>query len=198
MPQLHQVVAEFSLVDDLTSYYRGTFVTHQGSCAYVHSFRSNRAGKITADINHVNRSGVHQPIITVAYEELDLHLPQLGWVQYEGSWFHLSRNPQRRMRKGYGGDMIRFTPPEGHSGHCEVTDPAVLAQIWYGNDDRVSNDCLILGRNIHFHQDIVASIDAEGNVIPAIGKEKLGEFVCKLLASNWDVLALKHSLRLPS
>lgn len=197
MPQVNQNVAEFSLRDDMCSYYRGTYVTHEGKCAYVHGF-SGRDQKMIAEINIIDTDGRQLDMKAVPVSSLDLHLPRLGWVMYENMWFHLSRNPQRRMRKGYSDEMVRFLNPDGQFGHCSVTETSVLTQIWYGNEDRISHDCIILGRNIHYHQDVVATIDAEGNIIPAIGKEKLGEFVCKLLASNWDTLALKHSLRLPS
>lgn len=199
MPQVtgQHIVDTVNLKDDMNSYYRGTYVTHKGHCAYVHGF-IGRNDNLRAEINYVNREGEHLDNKTVPVSELDLHLPDLGWVKYEDNWFHLSRNPQRRMRKGYGEDMIRFTSTHEYGNHCPVTHTSILVQVWYGNEDRVSNDCIIHNRNIHYYQDIVATIDEEGNVIPVIGKEKLGEFVCKLLASNWDILASKHSLRLPN
>lgn len=183
MPQVAQRVSDFCLKDDMNSYYRGTYVTHNGECAYVHGF-TGRNEKLNAEIEIISPAGVRLDPKVVPLAELDLHLPELGWVQFENLWFHLSRNPQRRMRKGYGEDMVRWVNPVGQHGHCIVTDNQVLAQIWYGNTERVSNDCVIIGRNIHFHQDIVATIDAEGNIIPEIGKEKIGEFVWKVLSSQ--------------
>lgn len=193
MPQVNVQVAEFNLKDDMSSYYRGTYVTYKGAPAYVHNVLGRGSNiQFEATIYSEDGTPANEPIVRNV-NDFDLILPPLGFVKFDNVWYHLSRNPQRRMRKGYGEDMIRAVAVRNEFNHCSVTHPIVLKQIWFGNTERVSPDCIIIERSIYFQGDEVATVDPEGNIIPTIGKEKLGEFVCKLLAANWDNLSSKHS-----
>jgi len=197
MPQVNQVVSAFSLKEDMANYYRGTYVTYEGKPAYVMNVLG-RNENVKFEAQLYGEDGQELEAIVREVDRFDLHLPQLGFVKFDNLWFHLSRNPQRRMRKGYGEDMIRCVAAHPMGGHCPVTHPEIIKQIWFGNQDRISPDCVIVNREIYFQSDVVANIDQEGNIIPVVGKEKLGEFVCKLLAANWDNHSLKYSLRTPN
>lgn len=193
MPQVNVQVAEFNLKDDMSNYYRHTYVTLDGHPAFVHNVQG-RGNNLQFEVTVYSAAGVpSDSTSTRNISDFDLHLPALGFVFFDNTWYHLSRNPQRRMRKGYGEDMIRALPIGTNDNNCAVTHPDVLKQIWFGNTERISQDCVILNRRIFFQTDEVATIDPEGNIIPTVGKEKLGEFVCKLLAANWDSLSSKHS-----
>lgn len=211
MPQTNLEIAEYNLREDMRSYYRGSVVTFVPQAtedgveplpyaALVEDFRGAN-NELFADVRLLPRGeGGWGPSKRVPVAALAFTLPPLGLVAYQGHWFHLSRQPARRMRKGYHQETITCTPIAGHyRDHPETMSSDIVRQVWYGNVDRISTNIVVHGDGVFYATDKVASLDPEGNVAFIPNKEKLGEFVCKALANNWELATSKYSVRtLPS
>lgn len=200
MPRADLRVADFNLVSDLNNYYAGSILTLNGQPARVCEIIGNNDHQ-EAVVQLLSRSGPFGASRSVPFDELNLTIPRLGMVRSGQSWFYLSRNPQRRMKKGYSHDLIRAScVGTGLSRDgCDPMSESIIRQVWYGNTDRISEDVVMVGKSVYFEQEVVAHTDDEGNLIILAGKEKVGEFVCKLLANNWDNISSKFSIkRLPS
>lgn len=181
MPQIEQV----NIVGDMNNYYSGTIVTHDGQPAKVIEFFQHN-NTLKAYVNKLPQSGHWAEHVEVEASSLDFSMPRLGFVSYRGCWFYLSRNPQRRMRKGFHPDLIKIGIIGGNnheSSHLPLMDRVVVSQLWYGNDHRVSHDVIIHNDTLYFELDAVAHIQGE-NVQLVEGKEKLGEYACKLWHNN--------------
>lgn len=205
MPQNRREVAPFDFRTDMCQYYRHSIVTYinpQGEriAASVNDFRGEGEDLI-AVVHLLRQEGDWSEPQTVPLSQLDLSIPPLGPVFISGAWIHLQRVPARRMRKGYNTETISWAFLEDSPIGIDygVTSEEVVRQVWYGQPDRISNSVVVWGKGIYYMTDKVATIDDEGQVILIPNKEKLGEFVCKALASNWEVATSKHSVRtLPS
>lgn len=179
MPQIEQV----NIVGDMNSYYAGTIVTHEGQPAKVVEFFS-RDNQLKAYVHKLPRDGHWSEDIEVDGDSLDFSMPRLGFIKYRGVWFYLSRNPQRRMRKGFHPDLIKVAYLDNRDGiPLPLMDRAVVNQLWYGNNHRVNHDVVIHNSTLYFELDAVAHIQGE-NVQLVEGKEKLGEYACKLWHNN--------------
>lgn len=200
MPRAEVSVENFDLVSDLRNYYLNCVVTHEGAPAHVSDiFRNGPGGVIRANIQKLPSNGTWGRDQHVDWDTLDLNVPRLGFVRINDAWHYLARSPQRRMRKGYNSELVRAVCPGGFPSGIDVMNREVVRQIWYGNGDRIGHDVVVFDNAVYYEQDAVATIDAEGNLILVTGKEKLGEFVCKLLANNWETLTSRTSIRrLPS
>ncbi len=213
MPQSNQRINEFSLRDDLTHYYSRSVATYRPPVSKEFPEGSAVAAQVlevhgpNEDITFIVRllkkgSKAFTNNIPVRGDQLDFTLPPLGLVNMGGDgWFLLNRAPARRMRKGYNEETINYISVEDYHEGPEVSpmDPSVIHQIWYGNDNRVTNNLVVWRKGVYYMTDKVATIDDQGNLILIPNKEKLGEFACKILASNWESVKSKHSdLTLPS
>lgn len=208
MPQANVNVSAFDLRGDLNNYYRGSVLTyvdrgerHPALVDRIDDQEEN--GNMTAVIRLL--SGGDRPAWgssrRVPWSALDLILPNLGMVELNGHWYHLCRHPARRMRKGYNAENISLVPLEDGDMMPDVdaSDPKIVKQVWFGNPDRIGPTCVVWRKGIYYTTEKVALVNDEGAVTLIQNKEKLGEFVCKLLLNNWDVANLKHSvLTLPS
>lgn len=192
MPQSNVQVSEVDLRSDMRSYYRGSCVTYKGQCALVNDFTGGNEN-LKAQIHLLSPDGEWGDVTTVLASNLDFTMPELGYVEMGNTWVHLSRVPARRMRKGYHHECIRMQFLSDPDVHVEVNSPQLLKQVWYGNTNRLNADAVIFDNKIYFQQDVVANIKG-GKVVLVEGKEKIGEYVCKLLASNWEFHSSKHSL----
>lgn len=194
MPQSNVQVSEVDLRHDLRSYYRNSICTHNGEPVLVVDFSGNGA-TIKAHICRINPVGTDwgEPKV-VLWSSIDVNMPVLGYVFSNESWHHLSRVPARRMRKGYNGEGIRAVTAGGGEG-CHVMGIDVIKQVWGGNPDRISHDAVIWNKRLWFQGDIVGNISNTGKITLTPGKEKIGEYVCKLLAANWEFHSSKHSLQ---
>jgi len=212
MPQSNEILHDFDLKADMRSYYRGSIATYLSapdkdgnvvrSAAYIEDFGGNHRA-MTATIRTLPREAGTGwgNAFAVPVAHLEFTLPALGLVQVENEWYHLSRHPARRMRKGYHPETIQAACLDGRNyrHHCDVSDYEVVRQVWYGNPLRITCNIVVWEQDIFYAIDKVASLDAEGNVSLIPNKEKLGEFVCKALANNWDLATSKCSVRtLPS
>lgn len=207
MPQNNRVVSEFDLRTDMEHYYRHSVVTYinpEGTrlAASVNCFRGDN-DELTVDIHVLppDPDSTWASVINVPFETIDWCIPPLGAVLLDGHWFQLQRVPARRMRKGYHNETISwaFLEDSEYNEGYDVRDERVVRQIWYGQPDRISNNVVVWNKGIYYTTDKVATIDDEGNVLLIPNKEKLGEFVCKALANNWELATSKYSVRtLPS
>lgn len=206
MPQTNATVAEFDLMSDMSAYYRGAVLTYSDPTtgqvpAYVHGFDGTNE-ELRACIQPLyQKSKDWETQRWVPVETLDFTLPPLGLVEIDKNWFHLSRSPARRMRKGYHEETIQWSFLEGTSRHpdVQVTHTAVVKQLWFGNESRITPNIVVWNKGIYYMTDKVATVDDNGQVELIPNKEKLGEFVCKALANNWEKATSKHSVRtLPS
>lgn len=199
MPRADVHVESFDIVSDLRNYYLGCVVTYNGQPAHVGDIFRGQNGTVKATITVLPAHGQWGREQQVEWESLDLNVPRLGYVRVNEAWHYLARSPQRRMRKGYNAELIRAVCPNGFPSGVDVTQREVIRQVWYGNGDRINHDTIIENGVVYYEQDAVANVDAEGNLILVSGKEKLGEFVCKLLANNWETISSRTSIRrLPS
>jgi hypothetical protein len=204
MPQSNQRVRAFDIVSDLRSYYRGSVVSLEVKGKIVPVYVEDYSGEnseVKATVRHLNAS--HSEWATrasVPNEALSYVLPPLGLVKYGDLWFHLHRHPARRMRKGFNDECIGWSPVDhGHGLDCGVHDPRIVSQVWYGNEDRITHNIVVIGGKIYYTTDHVANVTDEGEVTLIPEREKLGEFVCKALANNWESVISKTSVRtLPS
>ncbi|MNV26604.1 hypothetical protein D3C71_1177290 [compost metagenome] len=205
MPQSNQRVSRFDIVSDLRSYYRGSVVSLESKGkivpVYVEDYASDD-GEVKATIRHLNTSHTEWASrAVVPNEALSYILPPLGLVKYGNYWFHLTRHPARRMRKGYNDECVGWHPVGDHSQGLDigVSDPKIVSQVWYGNEDRITHNIVVVGGKIYYTTDHVANVTDEGEVTLIPEREKLGEFVCKALANNWESVISKTSVRtLPS
>lgn len=204
MPQSNQRVSRFDIVSDLKSYYRGSVVTLEvkGKLlpVYVEDFTSID-GEVMATVRHLNASRTEWASRAVVPQEaLSYILPPLGLVKHGNFWFHLHRHPARRMRKGYNDECVGWEPIDhAHGLDCGVSDPRIVSQVWFGTEDRVTHNIAVVGSKIFYTTDHVADVNEDGQVVLIAEKEKLGEFVCKTLANNWESVTSKTSVRtLPS
>jgi hypothetical protein len=205
MPQSNDRVSRFDIVSDLNSYYRSSIVTldTKGKSIPVYGEGySNDDGEVKATIRHLNSAQTEWGSrAVVPNEALSYILPPLGLVKYGEFWFHLHRHPARRMRKGFNDECIGWTPVDNHNQGLDigVSDPKIVSQVWYGNEDRITHNIVVIGGKIYYTTDHVANVTDEGEVTLITDKEKLGEFVCKTLANNWESVISKTSVRtLPS
>lgn len=207
MPQSNRQVSDYSLRNDMNSYYAGSVVTHVDKdgvkhAALVLEFRGTNA-EIVADVRLLPQesgSGWGAPK-RVSLDCLDFTLPPLGLVKQDDKWYHLSRHPARRMRKGYHAETVQYNMlhDREYMNGLDIGDYEVIRQTWYGSDDRITHNIVVWDKDIFYGTDKVASLDDEGNILLIPNKEKLGEFVCKALANNWDLATSKFSVRtLPS
>lgn len=192
MPQSNVSVSEVDLRSDFKNYYRHSFVTYKGSCAQVLDFSGNGNG-LKAHIALLDGNHWCEPTVVMAHN-LDFTIPRLGFVEHNKSWYFLSRKPARRMRKGYCDESIEaLNMGPNISYRFSVSLPEVLNQVWNGNKNRISHDSVIIGDKVFYQQSVVGDIK-KGKIVLVPGKEKLGEYVCKLLAANWEFHSSKHSL----
>lgn len=209
MPQNSRRVSDFDLRHDMLQYYRHSMVTYMDPklgplCAQCGDFQGNN-DELQAFI-HILKPDAKADWTDgkwVPLEVLDFVLPPLGLVQTPGGeWRLLQRVPARRMRKGYNAENVNWgflDHPDSGGDDVGVCESSILKQVWYGNTNRINNNVVVWGKGIYYMTDKVATIDDEGNVLLIPNKEKLGEFVCKALANNWDLATSKHSVRtLPS
>lgn len=193
MPQSNIQVSEVDLQSDFSNYYRGSYLTYQGKCAYVVGF-TGQGNKLKAQIRTLGENNNWSSEHYVLANNLDFTIPRLGFVEMDGNWFFLSRRPARRMHKGYCDDnIVAQCMGPSNSDEFHVSHPAILKQVWEGNTNRISHDVVIIGENIFYQCDQVAKV-IKGKISVVKGKEKIGEYVCKLLAANWDSHSSKHSL----
>lgn len=212
MPQSSNRVSSFDLASDLNSYYKGCVVTYlkpqkDGSVKPIPAFVEKFVGEseIRAHIRTLTEveGSEWTSLAAVPHESLDFILPPLGSVRLpDEHWVHLCKSPARRMRKGYHHETVHVTYME-NDHECNFgdgpTNKEIIRQVWYGNPDRIATNVAVWGKGIYYAADLVCTLDSEGAVSLIPGKEKLGEFVCKLLANNWDVATSKYSVRtLPS
>jgi hypothetical protein len=167
---------------------------------YVEDF-GNDDGELRASVRVLNSSHTEWAgRKLVPYEALNFILPPLGLVKAGEYWFHLHRHPARRMRKGYNDECVGYDPV-GHERGLDigVGDPRIVSQVWYGNEDRITHNIAVIGGKIYYTADHVANVSESGEVSLIPEREKLGEFVCKALANNWESVISKTSVRtLPS
>ena len=186
MPQSNQQVSRFDLVSDLKSYYRGSVVSMEDKGktipVYVEDFTGD-SGEIKASVRRLNVA--HTEWVgrsMVPYEALGFILPPLGLVKCDGFWFHLCRHPARRMRKGFNGECVSWNPVDhGHGMNRDVSDPVIVSQVWYGNEDRITHNIVVIGGKIFYTTDHVANVTDEGEVVFIPEREKLGD--CLLYTS---------------
>ena len=204
MPQSNQRVSRFDVVSDLRSYYRCSTasleVNGKTVPVYIEDFESHD-GEITATVRQLNSAHTEWAGRSIVPQEaLSFILPPLGLVKYGNFWFHLHRHPARRMRKGYNEECIGWMAVDhGHGLDCGVQDPRIISQVWYGTEDRITHNIVVTGGKIYYTTDHVANVTDEGEVTLIPEREKLGEFVCKTLANNWESVISKTSVRtLPS
>lgn len=200
MPRSNRVVdADWSLLADLRSYYRGSIVTYVDSedtrwCFNISEIHQRGNGMFYATGNLLGRDGQWLASAEYDWEMMDLTLPRLGMVEVNNCWFFIQRAPARRMRKGYHWETITYTIPEGmdDEGEVNVIDPRVLAQIWYGTPRRYTNHIVRHGDALYYTTEKIANFTPEGVAVLIPGKEKMGEMVCKQLsASNWEFQVLR-------
>lgn len=212
MPQSNRRVGEFDLRHDMQAYYRhsiGTYCQPQtdGTVARYAAFISDFSGdndELMVNIKVLKPEAKDYSATTqVPLESIDFTLPPLGLVKVGDHWWLPTRNPARRMRKGYNGECVTLCMLDneytGDMGNPEVEAKSVIKQLWYGNEERISLHLVVWGKGIYYMTDKVATIDDDGAVSLIPNKEKLGELSCKILANNWDTTVLKTSVRtLPS
>lgn len=212
MPQSNRQVSEFDLRHDMNSYYRHSIATYccpqtDGTVArwacWIGEFNGDNS-ELTATIKVLKPdSKDYSSSIHVPFESLDFTMPPLGLVKVGDHWWLPTRNPARRMRKGYNSECVTLAMLDaeygGDMGNPETEAKGVIKQLWYGNDERIALHLVVWGKGIYYMTDKVATIDDTGAVILIPNKEKLGELSCKILANNWDTVVLKTSVRtLPS
>lgn len=209
MPQSNRRISQVDLRGDMSNYYRGSVVTyHQPledggyvkKAALVQSFEGND-NELCAGIRTMSE-GVAEwsSILYVPFDSLNVELPPLGSVKIGADWIHLVRSPQRRMRKGYNEESIHVNPFEllGWENDYHSMDERIIQKVWFGCPDRLATNVVLERKGIYFKSELVANVSDDGAIIYIPNKEKLGEFVCKLLANNWEEVRSKHSnLTLP-
>lgn len=210
MPQSNRRVSEVDIRSDMRHYYRGSIATYlkplaNGSverlACYIHEYHGD-SSELRVEIQTITATAArwseHQ---IVPNEAISYELPHLGSIKVADRFVHLTRSPQRRMRKGYNEENVHWFTLEGDNGDfsCGVMEDYVIKQVWYGCTERLSTNVVLWGKGIYYKTEKVATVDDTGSVIFIPNKEKLGEFVCKLLANNWEEIKSKHSnLTLPS
>ena len=212
MPQSSNRVASVDLAGDMNDYYRGCVVTYNRRSkdgevtpvpALVEKFTGESEVRAHLRILPNEDGAVWSSLVSAPYETLDFVMPPLGLVQVPGgTWVHVYKSPARRKRKGYHPETVHLTflenDRESHFGGSPL-DSSIVRQIWYGNPDRIALNVTVWGKGVYYAADLVATVDKDGGVCLIPGKEKLGEFVCKTLANNWDLVVSKYSVRtLPS
>ncbi|AUV61795.1 hypothetical protein FDJ28_gp49 [Pseudomonas phage Bjorn] len=194
MPQSNVQIQEVDLRSDMRSYYRNSVCTHEGNPVLVTDFSGN-GETLKAHVCKLRGDGAWSDPKVVLYSSLDVNIPTLGYVFLGDAWHHLSRVPARRMRKGYNTESIaiKSTNRADGIGPFNAFHPDIIRQIWHGNPDRLNHDSVIWRNCLWFQGDVVGKI-VNGKVTLTPGKEKIGEYVCKLLAANWEYHSSKHSL----
>lgn len=183
MPLQEAQVEAVNLSSDMNSYYAGTIVTHGGLPAKVIEFYNN-GDALMASIHTLSRGGHWSEQMEVSADSLDTSMPRLGFVRINRCWIYLSRNPQRRMRKGYHSDLIKYnTIGDPSLPSVSIMDRSILLQLWFGSEHRISHKVVLHNNSLYFELEAVAHIQGE-NVQLIEGKEKLGEYACKLWHNN--------------
>lgn len=209
MPRSNRVVdnESWSLVNDLTSYYRGSVVTYVdadgvrwAACiSAIHGEGHDPAG-MSCTLNRLAPQGELEWLAneTVPWTSLDLTLPKLGMVEFRGQWLLLQRNPARRMRKGYHHETITPVPLEGEyiPDEFNVLNADALRQIWYGAAaDRITTNIVKVQKRLYYTTELVAEFDDQGRAVLIPGKEKMGELACKqLLANNYEFQVVRPTV----
>jgi hypothetical protein len=205
MPQSNARVSRYDVVGDLRSYYRSSIasleVKGKITPVYIEDYADDN-GEVKVTVRHLNAAQTEWGSRSVVPQEaLSYVLPPLGLVKYGEHWFHLHRHPARRMRKGFNEECIGWAPVGEHNFGLDigVSDPKIVSQVWYGTEDRITHNIVVTGGKIYYTTDHVANVTDDGEVTLIPEREKLGEFVCKTLANNWELVTSKTSVRtLPS
>lgn len=209
MPQSNRRVVTVDLRGDMNNYYRYSVATYlkplQGGgnerlAAYIHGYDGGN-DELQVLISTMGPNDAtwgtqkYVPNDAMCYE-----LPSLGTVRHNEEFIHLIRNPQRRMRKGYNEECVQWIHLEGSGNYDHnILAEEVIRQVWYGCTERLSTNVVLENKRIYFKAEHVANVSDDGSIVFIPNKEKLGEFVCKSLASNWEEVRSKHSnLMLPS
>lgn len=208
MPQSNRRVSNVDLRGDMNNYYRYSVATYlkptkngvERLAAYIHGYdgANNELQVLISTMGPNDKTWGDQKY--VPNDAMCYELPNLGSVKHNGEWIHLVRSPQRRMRKGYNEECIHWTYLDGANGQNDhsVLEETVIKQVWYGCDERLSTNVVLESKRIYFKAEHVANVSDDGSILFIPNKEKLGEFVCKLLASNWEEVRSKNSnLTLP-
>lgn len=191
MPRSNRIVETgWSLVADLTHYYRHsvvTYVDHESvRWAFAITEIFEEGGGIFARGNRlVDAEWAAQQ--TVTWESLDLTLPKLGVVKLgTDEWVCLQRSPARRMRKGYHPETIQQVAIEGIEWVTDlnVLSESIVQQVWYGNEERYTHNIVRVQKRLYFTTDLVGEFDEQGQLVLVPGKEMMGELVCKQLSAR--------------
>lgn len=212
MPQSNRRVSTVNIREDMCNYYHNSVATYlkplsgggyERIACRIESYEGDHT-ELFACIQLLrpedNQWGAS---INVPNEAMCYELPELGTVRLgQHDWIHLIRHPQRRMRKGYNEENVQWVHLEDvsmRSSECSVMNRQVIKQIWYGCPERLHTNVVLEGKGIYFKAEKVATVSDDGVILFIPNKEKLGEFVCKLLANNWEDVKSKHPLlTLPS
>lgn len=207
MPQSNRRVTEVDLRGDMRHYYRGSVATYlkplanggtERLAAYIHEYHGD-SNELTVEIQTISPTAETESDwserMVVPNETICYDLPHLGTVEVNGHYIHLTRAPQRRMRKGFNEENIHWFTLDDDIAfeiHVSVLDVNIIKQVWYGCEHRLSNNVVLWGKGIYYKTEKVATIDDTGSILFIPNKEKLGEHVCKLLQSNLEEINSKH------
>lgn len=182
----NKFVRGWDFFDDFNHYYKGTVVTYNGEAVFIREVRvegdNNRSYEdLTVVVKTVPQRGDGR-ILTVNGAELNYEFPVLGWVKTTEGWYYISRRPRRRRTKGYSQHTVSGQDTHGNWSSLDVMSSSVIRQIWYGNTERITNECVITQTGLMFGIEQVCNINND-EVTIVEGKEKLGRYACKLLRS---------------
>lgn len=199
MPRSNRIVdnTSWSLVSDLQAYYRNSIVTYVDEsgerwATNIHAIYEvedgENMGKIYTSVYRLAKDGSSWlPREELWWDSLDLTLPKLGLIEYNGQWIFLQRQPARRMRKGYHNETITYAALEGQYIPDEFNpmDTQAIAQIWYGaGPARITNHIVRVQKDLYYTTELVAQFNEQGQAVLIPGKEKMGELACKQLLVN--------------
>jgi hypothetical protein len=179
-----KIVRGWDFFDDFCHYYKGTVVTYNGVAALIRDVSingdNNRSYEdLTLYLRTVPQRGDPQTL-TVNAAEVNYEFPTLGWIKTTNGWYYVSRRPRRRRTKGFCNNTASGQDVTGRWCSLDVMSSSVIRQIWYGNTERINNECIILADGIMFGIEKVCNI-VENEVTLIEGKEKIGRYACKLL-----------------
>lgn len=211
MPRSNRIVdnTSWSLVNDLQAYYRNSVVSYVDAngerwAANIHAIYESEENdnKIYASIYRLGHDGAWMNREEVWWDQLDLTMPKLGLIEYNGQWIFLQRQPARRMRKGYHSETITYSALEGQYVPDEFNpmDVQAIGQIWYGSRaTRVTNHIVRVQNDLYYTTELIAQFNEQGQAVLIPGKEKMGELACKqLLVNSSELQVVRQSAVIPA